>query len=1029
MSAKKIYVVLGMHRSGTSAITRGLQVLGVALGDRLMPQAPGNNEKGFWEDVDINRLNIDLLEYLGDDWDCLVPLSPIELQRPEIDTFRLRAIEILRNRLESTSVYGMKDPRISRLLPFWQSVFSHLGVDVSYIVACRNPMSVVRSLQARDGFALEKGYQLWLEYSIASLRDTKGQRSIVVDYDRLMEAPASQLSRISEGLGLEFDEESTAYAEYRNEFLEAGLRHSRFNSVDLKFERAATPAVVELFEILGQLATDEQSLDSKAIVEKIEMLNREQARNLSLLRFANSIKDLERKIANQKISLSDSQKDLAEQVELLSESRRVEKSINIKRADLEAEVESLALDIRVLTSERDNLILKVGELSTQVSGMHASLVEMRASTSWRVTEPLRSVVRSKRKVSKLLAALRFQLGRESLTTIVKKTIRVTRNEGLGGLKSRIYAQYTAARSRSGAASTAYPGIQPASLVRRRDATYELGPVSSGYTYLEPQSPPRLATVLESLKRRPKFSIVIPVFNTPETLLQAVLKSVHRQWYPDWEMILVDDASTDQATTRSLEAIADPKIKVIHLNENRGISGATNVAIEAATGEYIVFMDHDDELTVDCLYEMALCIEREDPDFIYSDEDKLSEAGEYIQPHFKPSWSPDTLMSTMYTCHASCVRRSLIAQIGVLRSEFDGCQDWDFVLRVSEQTKRISHIPRVLYHWRILPESVASNLAAKPYVIETSCRVREEALSRRGVEGKLEPVEQVQGHFRVNYKMRGTPLITIIIPTRDNKVVLQRCIDSIFRSSTYKQLQIIVLDNGSVDGNTLDYLGKLSSSGQAEIIRHDADFNFSELNNIGARNGRGELLLFLNDDTEVLCPDWLERLAGYAQLEHIGAVGAKLVYPGEKLVQHAGVLNLQDGPGHAFLRADRHDPGYFMRNLLEYNWLAVTGACLMIEAKKFKALNGFNEELPVAYNDIDLCMRAVKFGYYNVVCQAVTLIHHESVSRGIDHVDPIKHARLKRELRHLYDLNPEFFQYDPFFNVNLHPNGINFEVPN
>ncbi|MGZ8201105.1 MAG: glycosyltransferase family 2 protein, partial [Methylosarcina sp.] len=449
---------------------------------------------------------------------------------------------------------------------------------------------------------------------------------------------------------------------------------------------------------------------------------------------------------------------------------------------------------------------------------------------------------------------------------------------------------------------------------------------------------------------------------------------------------------------------------------------------AADGDFIVFMDHDDELTVDCLFELALCIEREQPDFIYSDEDKLTEEGDFTQPHFKPDWSPDTMMSTMFTCHVACVRRSLLEKVGPLRSEFDGCQDWDFTLRVTEATDRISHIPKILYHWRIIPASVASDIAAKPYVLEASRRVRMEALARRALEGSVEPVSQVPGYFRVNYHLQDTPLISIIIPTRDNEEVLRRCIESIQQKSSYGNFEIIILDNGSVDDSTLAFLQELDDKRQARIIRHDAPFNFSELNNIGVEHARGELLLFLNDDTEVLCNDWLERMGGYAQLPHIGAVGAKLLYPGGQEIQHAGVLNLAIGPVHAFHRHDSELPAYFMRNLLEYNWLAVTGACLMMEASKFKALGGFDTTFPIAYNDVELCLRAVEQGFYNVVCQAVSLIHHESVSRGLDQAHPVKQARLQKELLHLYDRHPQYFQYDPFHNPNLHPSGINFEVP-
>jgi GT2 family glycosyltransferase len=534
--------------------------------------------------------------------------------------------------------------------------------------------------------------------------------------------------------------------------------------------------------------------------------------------------------------------------------------------------------------------------------------------------------------------------------------------------------------------------------------------------------------LAALKSAPLFSIVVPLYNTAPDLLKRVLASVQSQWYRRWELVLADDASPNNETCMALAQISHPQIKLIRLESNQGIAGATNAAIEAAAGDFIVFMDHDDEITADCLYELARCIEREQPDFIYSDEDKLTARGEFSEPHFKPRWSPDTMMSTMYTCHVSCVRRNLIDKVGGLRPQFDGCQDWDFVLRVAEQTTRIQHIPKVLYHWRISEGSVASDIAAKSYILDASRRVREEALIRRALSGSVEPLAQVPGYFHVNYHLVGNPLISIVIPTRDNEKVLRRCFDSIQRGTRYRHFELVILDNGSVESGSVAYLEEIKTFSAVTVIRHDAPFNYSDLNNIGARAAKGELLLFLNDDTEVLQDDWLERLGGFAQLAHVGAVGAKLLYPESKKVQHAGVLNLQDGPGHAFLMQDGNSHGYYMRNQLEYNWLAVTGACLMVTRDKFFGVGGFCESLPVAYNDVDFCMRLYRAGYYNLVCQAVRLIHHESASRGVDHQDREKMVRLVRDREQLYERNPDFFQYDPFHSPNLHPNGINFEVP-
>jgi len=581
-----------------------------------------------------------------------------------------------------------------------------------------------------------------------------------------------------------------------------------------------------------------------------------------------------------------------------------------------------------------------------------------------------------------------------------------------------------------AAKTKKDEIVAKNIVFSPQQGYQLQAGLLEYTYIPPRKPDNMKELLDGMMDRlPTFTVVVPIYNTPSVLLEKVVESVKAQWYPHWQLVLVDDASQSPQTKSDLSKIDDPRIQVLWLESNHGIAGATNAGFERATGEFVVLLDHDDELTEDCLYELAVCISHESPDYIYSDEDKISPEGRFIDPHFKPAWSPDTMMSTMYVCHVSCIRRELLLELKGLRSEYNGCQDWDLVLRIAEKTDKIRHIPKVLYHWRIIPASIASDIGAKSYVLEASRRVREDALKRRGQIGTVEPIEQMQGYFRVNYHLQGKPLISIVIPTRDNGKILARCIDSIHQLSTYRNYEIVILDNGSVEADTLATLEQLCSKNNVRIIRHDAPFNFSELNNIGAHRAQGEILLFLNDDTEVLTPDWLQRMGGYAQLPHIGAVGAKLLYPGAQLVQHSGIVNLQDGPGHAFVRKPAGIPGYFMRNLLEYNWIAVTGACMMIEARKFHDIGKLDETFPVAYNDIELSMRLCERGFYNVVCQATQLIHHESISRGVDHLNPEKMARLQREKQHLFDVHPQYYQHDPFYSPNLHPNGINFEYPN
>jgi glycosyltransferase involved in cell wall biosynthesis len=557
--------------------------------------------------------------------------------------------------------------------------------------------------------------------------------------------------------------------------------------------------------------------------------------------------------------------------------------------------------------------------------------------------------------------------------------------------------------------------------------YSLGN-SKEYTYFPLEKSKNIELEIESLTNTVgALSIIVPVYNTEIWLLEELCKSVFEQWYQNWELIFVDDASSNSMPEQYIVKLNDSRVKYLKLESNLGIAGATNKCLELASSNYVVFLDHDDLLTTDCLYELAKAIESTGAEFIYSDEDKIDESGYYVQPHFKPKWSPDTMMSTMYTCHVMCIKRSLILDVGGLHSEYDGCQDWDLVLRITEKTDNIHHISKVLYHWRIIPASIADSLTAKPAAVENARLVREHALVRRNIKGTMEEVPVLPGFHRVNYLPINNPLVSIIIPTRDNKKILENCITSILNKTSYQNFEVLILDNGSIVPECTEYLYDLALQEKIKVLRHDAPFNYSELNNLGVSKTTGELLLFLNDDTEVLHSDWLERLVGYAQQKHIGCVGTKLLYPGGELVQHSGVVNLEAGPGHAFLKMHKNAPGYFARNLLEYNYLAVTGACLMVERAKFNKVGGFNEGLPIAYNDVELCMSMHENGFYNVVCQGVELIHHESISRGVDELSEEKMQRLKLDFNKLFELHPYYFQTDPFHNPNLHPNSVYFDV--
>jgi GT2 family glycosyltransferase len=486
--------------------------------------------------------------------------------------------------------------------------------------------------------------------------------------------------------------------------------------------------------------------------------------------------------------------------------------------------------------------------------------------------------------------------------------------------------------------------------------------------------------LRTFTYTPLFTIIIPVYNTEEIWLRRAIESVQAQLYQNWEMCIVNDASTKNYIVPILNAYAasDPGIRVKHLSENTGIAGASSEALAMATGEFIGLLDHDDELTPDALWEVASRLNRNpELDLVYSDEDKLTADGARVDPFFKPDWSPDLLLSMNYIAHFAVFRRSLLEAIGGFRSGYEGAQDYDLLLRLTEKTDRIAHAPKILYHWRMGHTSAASSAKAKPFASESGRRAVEDALKRRGQEASVEVL--APGRYRAKYRIQKSPLVSIIIPTKDQVRLLRQCVSSIEEKTSYDPYEIIIIDNNSINSETIHYLDALSD--KHRVLRYPHPFNFSAINNFAAAQAKGEYLLFLNDDTQVIDGDWLTALLEQAQHPDVGAVGAKLLYPNNS-IQHAGVIvGFFGGAGHAFKNLPNNRTTYFGLADLTRNCSAVTAACMMMRRKVFNEVGGFDEGLKVVYNDVDLCLRIRKQGYLIVYTPFAVLYHFESASRG------------------------------------------------
>lgn len=530
--------------------------------------------------------------------------------------------------------------------------------------------------------------------------------------------------------------------------------------------------------------------------------------------------------------------------------------------------------------------------------------------------------------------------------------------------------------------------------------------------------------------QPYFSVVIPVYNTISEQLEICIESVLSQNYGNYELILVDDHSSWDCVIPVLKRYEqNQKVHVIYRTENGNISTATNDGIAAAQGDFIVFMDCDDMIEPNALYEMAKKLnENPEYDFVYSDEDKITEDGRIRHmPFFKPDWSPDLFMCMMYTNHLSCYRTSIVKQIGGLRSAYNGAQDYDFTLRFMEKSdhKRVGHIPKILYHWRERKESIAYLMSSKSYAAEAAGDAKRDWIRRNNVAAYLDYIPDML-QYRVVYQVVGEPLVSIIIPSMDNPDILEQCIDSIYKYTTYNNFEIIVVDNGSNEINRARIAAYIEEKSGVYIYGKDT-FNFSRMCNMGAQRAKGEYLLFLNDDIEVIQPEWLEKMLGHAQISYTGAVGAKLFFPETTIMQHAGVCNSNVGPGHNFYRCNDASGHYFGLNHVDYNCIAVTAACLLVATKKFWEIDGFDESFAVSYNDVGLCLSLGEAGYYNVVRNDVILYHHESLTRGNDRIQDTDRVRLSRELERLFIKFPRFKGADPYLNSNLRAYDVNLEL--
>ena len=529
---------------------------------------------------------------------------------------------------------------------------------------------------------------------------------------------------------------------------------------------------------------------------------------------------------------------------------------------------------------------------------------------------------------------------------------------------------------------------------------------------------------EKFDYQPKISIVVPLYKTPEKYLLQLVESVKAQTYPNWELCLSDGSGEDSPLTsflKSLEA-GDERIKVAYNEQALQISENTNAGIEIATGAYIAFADHDDELTPHALFECVKALNKDRKiRLIYSDEDKMSMDGhKFFQPHFKPDYNPDLLCTVNYICHLFVVQREILDQVGTFRKEFDGAQDYDFIFRCVEAVdpSEIYHVTKILYHWRCHEDSTAENPESKTYAFEAGKRAIEEHYHRTGIRAEVYQGEFL-GLYRTRFLRDYDPLISIIIPNKDHIEDLKRCMDSIDQKSSYKNYEYIIVENNSTDEKTFQYYKNLEEENpKVHVVYWDKEFNYSAINNYGATFAKGEYILLLNNDTEIINETCLEELLGYCMRSDVGAVGARMYYE-DDTIQHAGVVIGFGGiAGHCFVLQPRGTTGYCHRIICAQDYSAVTAACMLVKKSAFDEVGGLTEELAVAFNDIDFCMKLREAGYLIVYNPYAELYHYESKSRGLEDT-PEKVARFNKEMQIFERRWPDILRNgDPYYNPNL-----------
>lgn len=986
-----VIIMTGMHRSGTSLTASLLQKAGLHLGDRLMGSANGN-VKGHFEDLDFVEFHQNVLQSQG-----ISVAGWTEQQQIQVQAQYLASAQRLIDDRAHLPIWGWKDPRTTLFLDFWLSLLP----EAKYVFLYRSPWEVTDSLFRRGdviflnnpNFAVRQ----WCNYNqgILDFYEHHSEQCILIEISSVIANQNCLIDLIREKFGWELRSPESVY--------EPALFNA--NS-DIYYRQALVtkffPDALDIYHQLQQCADIQPP-----IIEAPPGIDL--TCNSWILQDWVDLKQ----ISKQK---QQAEKQLAEINQQLETVRGELAQANQQVETVISELAQANQQIEAVQSDRDRQVAKLHDQSQQQLTQATSKFEQRIEELNNQSQQQLQIAQMEAQQLKLLIVA---MESSKFWQLRRRWLDMRQKLNLSTMDT-LYQNYLLSTQDSLAVSNVVaPAITVIDGIPVSDNPQYQKWLNKNYP--KPAKLRKIKSLVTQLTYQPLVSIIVPVYNAPESFLRQAIESVIEQVYENWELCLADDCSTNLNIRLILEeyALKDERIKVTFRAENGHICQTSNSALELATGEYIALLDHDDLLPPHALATVVeLLNQHPKADFIYSDEDKVDADNIHKDPFFKPDWCPDSFLARMYTCHLGIYRRSLVEQIGGFREGFEGSQDYDLVLRITEKTENIYHIPDVLYHWRIHLQSTAADSNVKPYAVNAAQNAIAEALERRDEAAIVTPAK-FPGVYTVRYKIRKTSLVSIIIPTKDLADALEVCLKSIFSKTTYPDYEVIVIDNGSREAKTFkcfDYWQQQESD-RFKVYKYDVPFNYSQINNYAVTKAEGDYLLFLNNDTEIITPDWIEGMVEQAQRLSIGAVGCLLLYP-DNTIQHAGVvLGIGGVAGHSHKHLPLNQPGYISQAVSVNNYSAVTAACLMCRRSVFEEVGGFEEELAIAFNDVDFCLKIISHGYRNIYLPHVMLYHYESKSRGYENT-PAKQARFAGEIKYMKQKWQKLCDRDPCYNLNL-----------